>query len=238
MKPKTNRKRLQLLCSVSCLLFCIFGCATPRTAYFLNIHENSQREIKKDGLTVRIEPITWENYTHFPNVYDAVSYTTREGQQGWFNYYYVNMPAFELTMTNETGHILMFDRLAMKLQDEFGEVADALTQFDLIDFVDFEHKEDKAQGNFWKAAPLKSKIRRLKLVDRNFELVPNITERGYISFNIEKLNAYGYNNYLAARKYLKILLYEIPVKTDSAGTITKTTNFEFLYDTEARKIQP
>src|SRR6266852_5819459 len=111
------------------------GCGTtaqaPRTAYYLDINSSSKADIDKEGLQVSIKPITFESYTSFPKIYTTTTYSDPNGKTGDFPFVLVNLPAFEFSITNSTGHILKFSRAAMKLQDNNGETYDAMMKADL-----------------------------------------------------------------------------------------------------------
>jgi len=155
-----------------------------------------------------------------------------------------NLPAFELNITNNTGHIIKLNRLVSKLKDDAVETYDTMLKSDIIDAIENYSQSwvSKGGGKMLNPAPLKAKAQSLKIIDNNFELLPGFTSKGYLVFNFgydfltqSNFNSY-YENFLSSKQYLKVLLFEIPVEMDEAGITKKTTNFTFIYNIESETI--
>lgn len=235
-------RRLFFLTNIICIL--IFqGCGTtaqaPRTAYFVDINSSSKTVVEKDGLKVSIRSITFENYSSFPKIYTITTYTSTDNPGPVpLPFVLVALPAFEISITNTTGHILKFSRAVMKLQDNNGESYDVMLKNDLNANIASYVQNQLAQGIFVNQLPLTSQVNTMKIVDQNFEILPNFTEKGYLVFNIQQNSLKDYETFLSTKQYLKVLMYEIPTETDDAGIVKKTTNFEFIFDISAKTIQP
>jgi hypothetical protein len=83
-------------------------------------------------------------------------------------------------------------------------------------------------------AEINAVTRSLKIVDRNYESLPGLTEKRFLVFDssipIAQRNAQTYAQFFSRMQYLKVMLYDIPVLTDDAGNVKKTAKFEFIYD--------
>jgi len=202
-----------------------------RIGLFLDINPNSLEQVDKDGMRISVKAITLENYSSFPGIFTDLAAEAPSGPTKirWID---VNVPAFELSLWNNTGHIVKFSRAVIKLQDDHGIIYEPSTKTDLEAMVDARARtlaEDRVMIDISAA---KGRIRALKMADQDLELLPGITEKVYSTFNYRGEPA----TFLAGKRYLKLMLYEIPVATNDAGEVTKTTNFEFMYDMHARTI--
>ena len=202
-----------------------------RTGLFLDINQNSLEQVDKDGLRISVKAITLENCSSFPAIFTKLAAQAPPGPTTtpWVD---VNVPAFELSLLNNTGHVLRFTRAVIKLQDDHGTIYEPSTKADLEAMVD-AHARKLAEGQVTiDIAAARGRIKALKMADQDLELLPGITEKVYSTFNYPEEPA----TFLAKRSSLKLMLYEIPVATDDAGEVTKTANFEFMYDIHARTV--
>lgn len=202
-----------------------------RTGLFLDINPNSLEQVDKDGIRISVKPITLENYSSFPGILTHLAAEAPAGPTTtpWVD---VNVPAFELTILNNTGHVLKCSRAVIKLQDDRGIIYQPSTKTDLEARVDAHAQklaEDQVRIDI---AAAKGRIKALKMADQDLELLPAITEKVYATFNYPEEPT----TFLTGRRYLKLVLFEIPVATNDAGEVTKTTNFEFMYDIHARTV--
>lgn len=221
----------------------LIGCAVappqPKTVYELVSGPDSPTSLDKDGLLIEVKPIGLQNYANFPKVYTTTDYATADGKtKGVMNYIVLDIPAFEFSITNNTGHVIRFSKATLKMQDNNGEMYDAKMKSDINDMIDIFAQSYKAQGVVINTLPLKTKVQSIKIIDRNFELLPNITEKGYFCPNLALASIAATEKFLAERQYLKVLLYEIPTLTDEAGEVKKTTNFEFTFNITSKTITP
>lgn len=226
--------RLASVLSVTLLALSLVGCAAkPKTrlGYFLNINPNSQEQVDKDGIRISVKSITLENYSSFPRIFTNLAAQTPTGPTTlpWVD---LNLPAYELTILNDTGHILRFSRSVIRLQDDLGNSYEAAMKADLEDMVDAYAQQFAARQMTIDIPTAKGRIKALKILDQNLELLPGLTEKVYATFNYPQEAA----QFLSGKSYLKLMLYEIPVETNDAGEVQKTTNIEFIHDVEARTV--
>lgn len=228
---------IRLLC-FSLVLFTI-GCAsTPRqvTMFSLNLNkEISSPETQKD-VSIRILPVTWDNIERFPQITAQIPF--RYESSG--SYYpstelwaLIPMPAFEVTIINNTKHVLRLNNAVIKLQDGVDDVYDVAYKEDIKARAEsIAYQDSVNRGIYWDLATIKSRISAAPLLTQNSELLPGITKKAYVSFNIPV----GYRDFMAGKSYLKVLFFEIPVETDKAGSTTETVNYTFYYDITANTV--
>ena len=214
--------------------FLLAGCGPkpkPRMGFFLDISKNSLEQIDKDGVRISVKPITMENYISFSRIFTNLG---AEGPTGstttpWID---VNIPAFELTVLNNTGHVLKLSKTVIKVQDDLGTIYESSTKADLEAMTDARAQKLADEQVKIDISAAKARIKALKLADQNLELLPGIAEKVYATFNypVEP------SAFLAGKSFLKLMLYEVPVLTDEAGEVTRTTNFEFVYDIHTRAV--
>lgn len=213
----------------------ILGSATgPRevTQYKFEPKADSSTEFEQDNLIVRIKAIDGTNYKKFPAFYTKTMYSHDQNvKKRWEDMIAIcDFPVFEMTITNNTGHILRFNKAVIKMQDDAGNLYDATMKSEQIEkakeWIERRAVEDE---RFYDKA-IVSKTKKLKLIDNNFELLPNFTQKGYLLFNLEDMSSReDYVNFVTSSEFFKVMLYEIPVVTDEAGVVSKTTNFQFVY---------
>lgn len=210
------------------------GCGsrpTPRTGLFLDISPNSLEQVDKDGIRMGVKAITMENSSSFPAVSTDLPAQTPTGPTTipWVD---LNIPAFELTILNTTGHILKLTKAVIRLQDDHGAIYEPSTKPDLENVVEARARKLAADQVTIDTAAAKGRISTLQLVDQDLALLPGISARAYVTFNYPD----EAETFLAGRSTLKLMLYEIPVVTNEAGEVTRTANFEFMYDIHTRAI--
>ena len=213
----------------------LVGCAArpaTRVGLFLDIDENSRERIDQGGMQVSVRAITQENYSSFPGILTDLAAETPDGPTTipWID---VNLPAFELTILNNTGHVVTFDRAVIKLQDDHQTIYQPSTKPDLEATVDDRARELASGQVNIDAAVAKSRVRALKLAGPDLQLLPGIAKTAYCTFNYPSEPA----TFLTGKSYLKLMLFEIPVATNGAGDVTETTSFEFQYDIHARTVE-
>lgn len=143
-------------------------------------------------------------------------------------------PFFKVTIKNHTQFALRMDRAIIRLKDEAdneikvltkSEVEDRLTS-DLLNAQTFYANEQGSQVSF---PNMGADCRRIKLLSTETVIAPEDTFSGYIAFDVpddrrdlKKLSAWAQQ-----AGALRLQMYQVPVATDAAGTVTKATKFEF-----------
>lgn len=119
---------------------------------------------------------------------------------------------FQVAVTNNTDHVVRLNGVVIRFFDPAGNQFEPMSKDD----VGAEYSSGRG-ACLVQAAQGASQIKSIKLVDRNAELLPNTTITGWIAFKPDKLQIPG---------VWKLSVYEVPVATDDAGKVTKTTKFE------------
>lgn len=118
---------------------------------------------------------------------------------------------FQLAVTNDTDHIIRMNRTVIRYFDPAGNQFEPLSKDDLMsDFMD-------AALACPSHVKLSNRFKRIKLLDGSTEILPKTTVTGWVAFRPDSLEIPG---------MWKFSLYEVPVATDEAGKVTKTTNFD------------
>lgn len=117
-----------------------------------------------------------------------------------------------VTITNNNESIVRFNLAAVRLTDPAGNQYEPQSKDDVIGLGEAAVR----------CAPsaLTGKIRMLKLYDRNLEIMPRSTWKGYVVFAVPT------DAMLQAGTW-KYSFYELPVAMNEAGAVTRKTNFEF-----------
>lgn len=119
---------------------------------------------------------------------------------------------FQVAVTNNTDHVVRLNSVVIRFFDP------ASNQFEPLSKDDIAADYSSTRGAcLVQASQGTSQIKSIKLVDRNAELLPNTTITGWLAFKPDKLDIPG---------VWKLSIYEVPVATDEAGKVTKTTKFE------------
>ena len=184
------------------------------------------------------------NFEQYSSVFCETTYSTDPNPKRQLTSYPVRwilgpFPTFEATITNNTGHVIRFNRAVIKLQDESGNTYDCLSKQDLtIRANNVMNYYAVNKGHyFYDTTGILGGISILRIIDNNFELLPNNTQKGYIYFNLPPAyDRYQYDKFMGSHQYFKLLLYELPVEADQAGEVKKTTNYEFYYDIKSKII--
>lgn len=117
----------------------------------------------------------------------------------------------KVSVENATDHIVRLDRSVVKLMDPSGNTHELLTK-------------EEVQALLMTGRPctttanLTSRLALVKLYNRQTEILPGTSYTAWVAFYPKMEN-------LIAGTW-KTALYEIPVETDPAGNVTKTTRFE------------
>jgi len=116
----------------------------------------------------------------------------------------------KVAITNNTDHVIRLNRAVIRLFDPSG------SQYALLGY-------DELQADLMAVRPCPTtasaapQVRLVPLVNRNVEIVPKTTYAGYLIFKPATTGMAG---------VWKMSLYEIPIATDQAGRVTKTTHFD------------
>ena len=116
----------------------------------------------------------------------------------------------QVALTNSTDHVLRMNSVVIRLFDPSGTQIEPLSWADLnADFL--------AERPCATSALAFNQFRVNKIFDRNMEIVPGSTATFWIPFRPPSMSMPG---------VWRFTIYEIPVRVDSAGRPTRTTQFD------------
>jgi len=128
---------------------------------------------------------------------------------------------YQVHMTNNTDHVIRLNTAVIRLFDPAGNEYVTLMKEDLIagwamygpstyslPYVD--------NGRYYDQ--IESRLRTIKLIDENTQILPGRTYKGWLVFNPTDLNQPG---------AWRLSMYEIPVETDGAGKVIRTVHADF-----------
>ena len=219
----------------------------------LNTKESSKTT--QDGITIKVHAIHPDNIDKYAGLRSKVSYwyyRTYNGHKvdynndGYadvitkqFDFNLVDYPAFEVKITNSTKHVLKFSNAVISVEDDRGNVYDALTKSDLPDYLAESinaHLGDTTKFHLkaGETKMLKAKMRKLRLLDNNLKVLPGKTVKAYAIFNYGHYTPKDSKNFILDTEKFTLGLYELPSKVNKAGVATKTTNFNFVFDVKVK----
>jgi hypothetical protein len=115
---------------------------------------------------------------------------------------------YQVSVTNDTDHILRLGSTVIRLFDPAGNQIEPLGKDDVLaEFV----------GNCLLRGQSADRLRLVKFLDRNVEIVPKTTVTAWLAFHPPSADVPG---------TWKLALYELPVEMDDAGKVTRTERFE------------
>ena len=200
-------------------VFLVSACETPRKRvvaqpiFDIRINKSSQDEIFVDETGISIKPISLEQSKTRSQLFAPIKYWN---------------PAQPSKIGTENWSLV-------RLLDDAGNSYQAVLKQDIIDSLN--QRVNVINNNGWRvdASSANNSARALKLFDKNYESLPGIVEKRILAFDINNSNSEkNYRDMLMNAKYLRIVMFGIPVQHDDAGNIVKTAKFEYIFDV-ARK---
>lgn len=201
--------------------------------YDLKVNDSSKGEAFFGEVGISLKPIMLEKANISENLFVTYNYWNPKNpkQKGIEKTIVVSLPAFEVQITNTTGQAVSFQKVAMRLVDDAGNSFQAQLKQDVVDFVGSEI--DSIQGSGWALdrSAILGKVKSLKLLDKNYESLPGITEKRILAFDIGNADDLkAYRTMFKSTKYIRVMIYNVPVNFDQAGNVTKVAKFEYLFD--------
>ncbi|NOZ69268.1 MAG: hypothetical protein GXP46_08530 [Deferribacteres bacterium] len=117
----------------------------------------------------------------------------------------------KFSITNNTGHIIRLNSTVIAVFDPADNQFRTLSKEEIFSYLMQERPCQSTRR-------LQGRLNIIKLISRNTELLPGRTTTGYLVYKPYDKNIPG---------VWKLSFYELPVKTNAAGVVTKTVNFEF-----------
>jgi hypothetical protein len=215
------------------------ACTSTRQVLRSDIRLRGDAKQTRDGLTMEAAVTDIQSMQKDPRLSKTVTAVKRsdsgsvETQVGWV---LLNPPAFQVKVTNNTGHVVKMTGAVFKLIDAAGNLYDATSKDKMAAQQADAIAGLEAQGVVLPAASksqLNAAMRSIKLLDGNTELLPDMTETFFISFDLPvEPTADAVNKWLSEQTALRLKIYEVPTQTNEAGAITKRVAFEYPVDVQ------
>ncbi len=213
---------------------------------YVNVTKPSKQELSKEGIIISIKPIYPSNVGTEPSTRRLFNYTIRKDSMAEtksINMALIKFPFFKMTIRNTTKYAFKWTRAIIRMKDNFGNTFRPMTKTQLVNWNLSNWQDTRTlllNRRILLSPPSSQEIRNaydtLKLHGRDTEVGPEDTVDGYLAFNIPlKDNTEKYlAEWIGSRTQLKIQMYQIPVKTDQAGNVTKIEKFEFTLKPEIK----
>lgn len=205
----------------------------------LRMHDQS--EMTRDGLTVSVSPITYDNYRRFPQAHRQVSWTRTVSQgssvtsvPGTVDVNVIPLPSFQVRIANHTGHVVRLTQSVFRLQDNLGRTYPLMTgTSELLAW------DESLWGAVGARAPdilpqvlpqVRAAVGQVQLLGRSTELLNGDEWAGYMVFNVNVSSEREYLELMSSVNRFTLRLAEIPVEVNEAGVPTRTTEFDYALD--------
>lgn len=221
------------------------GCETnqkrrsvPVPIYEMKTNSNYQDEVFQDEVGISLKPINLERAVSNDNLFSTFKYwdPSNPRKSGVDKRLMISLPAFEVQVINSGKNPISFGKVSVRLLDDAGNSYQAILKQDVQDLVG--QRISATRNNGWRVddSTAMHAVRSLKLFDKNYEGLPGIVEKRIISFDIGNVaNDAAYRKMMGSTKYLRVVMYGVPVQLDNAGNVIKTSKFEYLFDVIRRQ---
>lgn len=190
-----------------------------------------------DDIGISIKPVMMEQALKTEGLFANYQYWNPKNpaEKGVSKEFLVSLPVFEIQVSNTSQHAASFQKVAMRLVDDAGNSYQALLKQDVLDSVDRQIDSLARRGWATDRSAAIVAAKSLKLIDKNYESLPNLTEKRILAFDFgDTTNNKSYYQLFKNSKYVRIMLYNVPVKFDPAGNVIKVAKFEYIYDVVRR----
>ncbi|MGB9693634.1 MAG: hypothetical protein ACPLYF_02205 [Fervidobacterium sp.] len=202
------------------ILFSSCGPSIPKIIkvyQFVPTGEFGNRQ-EMDNVIIEVKPIDETNWKTFPEITPKVTYTVIDpvwGKQTKTTEIYLlgaNVQ-FKVSVTNKTGHVLRFSGSVIKLMDDLGNMYDPYLKSEI----------STIHAGTGYETQISEPLRKIKYLDTNVEILPDMTWTGYIAFQMP-LKDVG--------ETFKFVIYDLITQTDEAGNPKRKSRFEFNFKKE------
>lgn len=198
---------------------------------------SASQDLIFDDVGISLRPIMAERAKAQDGLFSSYSFwnPANPKQGGSERRMLVSLPAFEVQVTNATPYPLQFQKTSVRLIDDAGNSYQAVLKQDVADALDRQLNAVEARGWRVDRAKAMEAVRGLRLFDKNFESLPNISEKRILAFDLENMNNVEKQvRQLSRTKYLRVVFFNVPFKFDAAGNSIKSSKFEYLFDVVRR----
>lgn len=203
------------------------------------IRAQGESEITREGptgggLTIAVEPITWENASRFTEIYRTFALETPRGTeqvQGSV----IPLPAFRVTVTNHTGHVVRFTQSIIRLSDDLQRQYQPIaTTGELLAWAQGDSAAAIAAYPSF-GTQIAAAVGQLRLFSRNVELLNGDSTPYYLVFSLPGSSnpddpTHDYRALLESLRSFRLRIAEVPIGTDEAGQVARTEEFQFDFN--------
>jgi hypothetical protein len=231
--------------------------ATSYPKYNLTISQTNKDEQFVDDIGISLKPIMLDRATTMGNLFASYSFsslnpkvqrndvvvnlpdikyritntTPQPNQQGNNKTILISLPAFEIQVTNSSTHAISFQKVAVRMVDDAGNSYPAFMKQDVMGFIEQEINALENHGFIVNKTSAIEAARSLRLFDKNYESLPNLAEKRILAFDFGTgTDLTSYYQRFKNSKYVRVILFDVPVKFDEAGNISKVAKFEYTFD--------
>ena len=211
-----------------------------------SIQVHDDEAMSQDGLDVTVTPISVDNVKGFPQIEKTFAWnkTTPNASGGaaqttgmTAKVIILPMPAFQVRIANNTGHIVRLTTAVFRLENNVGKKWQTFSSTEELSA--WKMAELGADPNIGPdalqqlAVQVQAALGGLQLLTRSVELLRGDEWIGYLVFNF---GGVSWADLMNNTERFTLRLAEIPVETDDAGAVSKTTEFTFVLDKASAEV--
>lgn len=211
------------------------GCATQHQTVRSELQLKSAPSTKVDGLTISAKVLDFDAVQRdrrlTTGAFAGTAPFVSPAPGAWRMLMLLRPPVYELTVTNGTGHVLRLAGMVVKLVDGAGQRHGLMSREQAGRELAYAIQGARAQNQGItpeQADVAAVRFSALKLLGDDVQLLPGQTETLFAVFALPfPRTEEGLHEWLAQQTALTLALYDVPTRTDAAGTVTKRTTLEF-----------
>jgi hypothetical protein len=250
IKGENVRKFLLTLVIATLFSGCFVKTRIKRTfSVSLQSETNSKKEQTKGGLIITVTPVTPSNIQDFPQANPLFDYTTVLSGRNYprsIRQALMKFPFFKVKIRNTTQYSFRWNRTILRLKDCNGNTYKPQDKRDITTKIQDKWEEIKSgvrrrtRGEQRIIGPsrrsIRSRVSRINLINRNTEIGPEDSVKGFIAFPIPtKTNdSKGLAEWIQGCDKIKLQFYQVPVVADKVGNVSKVEKFEFRFSTKVQ----
>lgn len=196
----------------------------------LHATADSPAEQTHDGLTVSVRPVTWENGRTFPSIFRTFTGHVGRGTVTAGPGPVAPLPTFEIRISNHTGHVVRFTQSIIRLSDDLSNQYQSMANAGELDAWAQSAWHEAIAMDSDIGAQISRAIGTLHLFNRNTELLNGDEWTGYVVFTLPSASDAEYRALMQSLTRLTLRIAEVPIETDEAGVVSRTTEFDFTFD--------
>jgi len=198
----------------------------------VSVHKSSFNELQKEpvtkeGVTMQVKSLGLRACWTHPVLGKKLVLAKRTADDREVNWTIVTPPAFEVKITNSTGHVLRSKGSVIKLMDSADNAIDLIDKgAALAKTTSQMSRQDRPDAQ--SVQDILASITSLKLLDQNIEILPDMTQTCYLAFQVPDFDTdVAFEEWLSKQSQFVVKIFDFVTETDAAGTPTKRVQFDF-----------